>query len=71
MATIIATPTNRFLELMPEYLAGNKTFEDIVEFKVGEGGWVSEAGGIVPRTPDPTLEDLDAIENPTRYPYRS
>lgn len=38
-------------------------------FKVGEGGWVEASGGAkVRREPEPSLSDLDCIENPDRYP---
>lgn len=37
-------------------------------FKIGTGGWEEVGGERVSRTPDPSLTDLDVIENPTRYP---
>ena len=37
----------------------------IQTFRVGEGGWIGTAQ--VPRTPDPTLVDLDIIQNTSRY----
>lgn len=38
-------------------------------FKIGMGGWEDVGGGVLePRTPDPTLTDLDCIINPGRYP---
>jgi hypothetical protein len=43
----------------------------IDEFKVGEGGWETTALGAVRRTPDSSLTDLDAIDNPSRYPIDS
>jgi hypothetical protein len=52
----------------------------IIDFKVGEGGWVDTLGGRVRRDPTdpgpgnnrgPTLTDLDAIANPGDYPADS
>lgn len=40
-------------------------------FKIGEGGWVDVGGVPTPRTPDPSLSDIDCVENPTRYPVDS
>lgn len=38
-------------------------------FKFGMGGWEDVGGGVLePRTPDPSLTDLDCIINPSRYP---
>lgn len=37
-------------------------------FKIGEGGWVSALGEQVRREPEPSMSDLDCIENPERYP---
>jgi hypothetical protein len=37
-------------------------------FKVGEGGWIDPGTGRVPRTPDPTLLDLDVKVHPAWYP---
>jgi len=38
-------------------------------FRFGMGGWEDSGGRVlVPRTPDPTLTDLDCIINPSRYP---
>jgi hypothetical protein len=71
MATITAVVTDDGLEYLPQMWAGLVTFKIIDEFKVGEGGWVETSGGRVPRTPDPTLQDLDIIENPGRYPADS
>jgi len=33
----------------------------ITSFKIGRGGWIDPGTGKVPRTPDPTLTDLDVI----------
>lgn len=35
-------------------------------FKIGRGGWIDPGTGKVPRTPDPTLTDLDVIVDATR-----
>lgn len=45
---------------------------DVVSyFKIAEGGWIDPGGGREPRTPDPTFNDVDVIENPGRYPADS
>jgi hypothetical protein len=75
MAEIVATLTAEALELFGSYLNGDCVVPQVgalapfkvASFKVGEGGWTTTVGGIVPRVPDPTLEDLDCIENPSRY----
>jgi hypothetical protein len=71
MATIELVVTDDALTFLPQMWAGLATFKVIDEFKVGEGGWIASSGGPVPRTPDPTLQDVDAIENPSRYPSDS
>lgn len=71
MPTIIATPTAKALEFLPKMWGGLDTFKAIDEFRVGEGGWISSGGGQVPRTPDASLMDLDALVNPGRYPSDS
>ena len=37
-------------------------------FKVGEGGWVDPGTGRTPRTPDPSLTDLDIVLDASRLP---
>jgi hypothetical protein len=63
--------TDEALTHLPQMWAGLSTFKLIDEFKVGEGGWISTAGGPVPRTPNPALTDLDVLENPGNYPADS
>lgn len=69
MATIVATITQQFLDIQPELFspAGSALGKVIDAFRVGEGGYEVTPSGNVPRTPDPNLTDLDAIENPSRY----
>jgi hypothetical protein len=38
----------------------------IKSFKIGRGGWIDPGTGKVPRTPDPTLTDLDIIVDYSR-----
>lgn len=66
MATIPATITAVGREFFGKYLGGLVAFQTLVQFKYGEGGWIDPGGGPVPRTPDPTLTDLDAILDPSR-----
>lgn len=68
MAIIVATLTNQGLQAVTQTWGGASVMDNIDEFKIGEGGWEEVVAGKVPRTPDPTLTDLDVIENPTRYP---
>lgn len=68
MAVIVATLTNQGLDAATKTWGGASVMDNIDEFKIGEGGWEEVTAGKVPRTPDPTLTDLDVIENPTRYP---
>lgn len=69
MAEIEATLTAEALTLFGSFLNGDvgANIFKVDSFKVGEGGWITTAGGVVPRTPDATLTDLDCIENPSRY----
>lgn len=68
MASIELVVTDDALTHLPQMWAGISTFRIIDQFKVGEGGWIIDSGGNkVPRTADPTLTDLDAIVNPSRY----
>ena len=73
MAEIEATLTASALQLLGSFLNGDvgANLFKVAEFRVGEGGWENGPGGIVPRTPDPTLTGLDAVINPGRYPADS
>ena len=73
MAEIDATLTAEALNLFGSYFNGDvgANLFKVASFKVGEGGWITTAGGVVPRTPDPTLTDLDCLENPGRYGVQS
>ena len=66
MAIIPAVVTDVGREYLGKYLGGLVAFETLVQFKYGEGGWIDPGGGPVPRTPDPTLTDIDAILDPLR-----
>lgn len=77
---ITAVVTQDALKFWPSMFGSLATFKPIITFKVGEGGWIDEGAGRVPRTPDPTLrrlsgpvdsfgnflQDLDAVVDPTR-----
>lgn len=68
MPTVVATWSAGGLAAYANRLAQvTGSIDAIDSFKVGEGGFKVEALGNVPRTPDPTLTDLDIIENPGRY----
>lgn len=72
MPTIQAVVTDIARENLLRLWGGLSTFTlAIDQFKVGEGGWESTPGGIVTRTPDSSLTDLDVIVNPSRYPSDS
>jgi hypothetical protein len=38
-----------------------------MSYALGRGGWSNPGSGAIPRVPDPTLQDLDIIQNPGRY----
>jgi hypothetical protein len=71
MSTIELVITDEALTHLPQMWAGISVFKTIDEFKVGEGGWITTPGGKVPRTPNPTLTDLDVFVNPGNYPADS
>ncbi len=81
MANVItAVVTTDFLKFLPKYLGGIETLQIATSFKIGEGGWIDEGSGRVPRTPDASLrmlsgatdddgnflQDIDVIVDPTR-----
>jgi hypothetical protein len=68
MAIITGVITDEAKEALAKYWGGLVSYTiTIDEFKVGEGGWETTPAGPSPRTPDASLTDLDAIENPSRY----
>lgn len=68
MPTVAATWCAGGLIEYANRLAGvSGSLGQLTSFKVGEGGFKVEALGNVPRMPDPTLTDLDILENPSRY----
>lgn len=71
MAIIQAVVTDVALTYWPQMLMDPSLYREIDLFKVGEGGWIQTPSGRVPRTPDPTLTDLDCVINPGRYPTDS
>lgn len=72
MATIVGVITDAGREKWSKYMAGVGGIHDIAGggFKIGEGGWV-DVPPKVPKSPDPTLTDLDCIENAGSYPVDS
>ncbi len=73
MAGVIrAIVTNQAASIYPRMLGGltyTNAFFSLLSFKIGQGGWVlNQASAQVPRTPDPTLTDLDCILDVTRPP---
>ena len=65
MATINGIVTTVGLAHYPSPSPGSPT---LLSFAVGRGGWINPGGGVIPRIPDPSLQDLDIIQNPGRYP---
>ncbi len=69
MATVIATVTNQARAYWAQFFGnGLNTFfapwsPEFLYFKIGRGGWINPGSGPVPRVPDPTLSDLDIIQN--------
>jgi len=74
MATVIGVMTEGFEEGLSKWhanVAGG--YADRIDgggFRIGEGGWV-DIPPKVPKTPDPTLTDLDCVVNPGSYPVDS
>lgn len=66
MALVIGAVTNLGLELLAKGW-GPDGLDGIAYFRVGEGGYIVQAGGSEPRNPDASLENLDILENPGRY----
>jgi hypothetical protein len=67
MSTSTTTFTDAWLAKVADaWQAGVPLFR-VDSFKIGEGGWVMAGAAKVQRAPDPTLTDLDCIQNPSRY----
>lgn len=80
MPVVIGVATEDARKYLPQILGGLVTQSYTVginsiftHFKVGEGGWINPGGGPIPRAPDATLrrldnsiQDIDAIVDPTR-----
>lgn len=68
MAIIEGVLTDTARKWWPQMFGGLTTFKPISRFVVGEGGWQDDGTGVkVRRTPDPALNHLDIVENPSRY----
>lgn len=65
--TSTTTITDAWLAKVTDALQSGSPAFDVAEFKIGEGGWILSGATKVQRTPDPTLTDLDCLENPSRY----
>jgi len=68
MAEIVGAVTTLGRSLFPQMLGGLLPMQVIAYFKVGEGGWVNPGSGKVPRTPDASFTDLDAVLDAGRLP---
>jgi len=69
MALYTAVVTSVGADKIIKYPGGLISPVDLISyFKVGEGGWVDPGTGREPRTPDPSLTDLDIIEDVARIP---
>ena len=68
MPVIPAVVTNLARANWPQMLGGLITFQQISYFRVGEGGWFFNGLTLQrePRTPDPTLTDIDIKLDPAR-----
>ena len=76
MAVFTGVVTDQALEKFARALAGDPGGSPMsllngATFKFGEGGWINPGPGKVPRVPDPTLTDVDAIARPFLYPADS
>lgn len=69
MATFVI-PSAWAVKIASRIAGGTEDLEPST-FKIGEGGWVDVGGVPTARTPDPSLGDLDCLENPGRYPVDS
>lgn len=67
MPTVDAVVTIKGFEAAILEFASGLGTSQIDTFKVGEGGFITDVGGNIPRAPSPLLTDLDIIENPGRY----
>ena len=66
MAEIIGVVTDTARALFPQQLGGLVPFAAVSYYKVGEGGYVDPGTGKVPRTPDASFTDLDAVLDASR-----
>lgn len=67
MAVSTGVITNLAAEKWAQNLVNGTAMSAPTTFKFGEGGWQTSGSVQEARTPDETLTDLDAIENPGRY----
>lgn len=68
MAEIIGVVTNVGRAYFAQQLGGLTAYSPLAYFIVGEGGWVNPGTGAIPRTPDATFDDIDAILDASRPP---
>lgn len=68
MALFTAVITATGADKVIKYPGGLIPLDQITYFRVGEGGWIDPGGGREPRTPDPSLTNLDIILDQARVP---
>ena len=68
MALFTAVVTAVGASKIVQYPTGLIPLDLISYFRVGEGGWVDPGGGREPRSPDPSLTNLDIILDAARVP---
>lgn len=68
MALFTAVVTAVGASKIIKYPGGLIPLDLISYFRVGEGGWVDPGSGREPRSPDPTLTDLDIVLDQFRVP---
>lgn len=69
MAT--TTITDSWLMKIADAVSADSFAFNAAFFRIGEGGWLQAGGVQAARSPDPTLVDIDCIQNPSRYPTNS
>jgi hypothetical protein len=69
MAT--TTITNVWLRKVADAVRTGSFAFDAAYFRIGEGGWDVSGGVQAARVPDPSLVNIDCIQNPSRYPANS
>jgi len=59
--------TDAWLEKAADGLQSDTFDFGVSFFRIGEGGWITSSGTKVSRAADPTLTNIDCIQNPSRY----